>query len=360
MAKHKQVLSKKAVAKRKSSLKSAKSSTNKRRVMFALIFGLVGTYFIIQSFAAPPAPSVPFNIKEERFNDLNNRGGCVSEDDQLIISGNNGYLAPGQSFSYTTKTPDCENNARVIHMFVNWAPKSSRNAPKLELTATVAAHERWLGWTPTYYATENHIGQIIFGQAQVPTFNVKNAAGQSALCMFSSFRDPTNYTFTIKNVSTVTATNIYFLSQDQNDWPDYFLASDNCASTDADRDGFSDGFEHYKAMFSEGGRGGTDWAPPPGLNYLKACGTATPNDEFDYWAPDMNDDNTVNQTDINIIQSFVGKGDGRNWFHINEWAGAYPQPESGPWLRYDMNIDGYVTDADVAIIKGYLGKTCGV
>jgi hypothetical protein len=348
---------KKAI-KKKSNSKTAKSSNNKRRVLFAIIFGLVGSYFIIQTFAAPPSPSVAFKIKEEKYVDNNTQEGCVSEDDQLTLLGNNGYLAPGQSFTYTTKTADCGGNDRVIHMMVNWGPKSSRNPPKLELSSSIVAEETWAGWTPTYYASENHIGQAVLAMAQPPTINVKNSAGQASLCMFSKFSEPKNYAFTIKNIGSVTATNIVFISTDQNDWPDYYL--DDCAPSDADRDGFSDAFEHYKAMWSMGGRGGTAWAPPPGLNYLKACGTTTANDEFDYWAPDMNDDNTVNQTDVNIIQSYVGKGDGRNWFHINEYAGANPQPESGPWRRYDMNIDGYVNDADVAIIKGYLGKTCGI
>ncbi|HEX7259655.1 MAG TPA: dockerin type I domain-containing protein, partial [Candidatus Saccharimonadia bacterium] len=100
------------------------------------------------------------------------------------------------------------------------------------------------------------------------------------------------------------------------------------------------------------------WSPPVGLNYLKACGTPSPNDEFDYWEPDVNDDNVVNQADVTIAQSYVGQGDGRNYLYINDYVNANPQPETGPWRRYDMDMDGWVKDLDVNIVRSHLGKLC--
>ncbi|HEX7260001.1 MAG TPA: hypothetical protein VF272_03675, partial [Candidatus Saccharimonadia bacterium] len=224
--------------------------SRKQAAIFILAFGVIGCIFVFNSIAGPPSTSQPFVVKNEVFEDRNIPGGCVSEDDQLDIIGNNGYLAPGQTYTYTTKTPDCDRNDRIIHMVVTWGPKSSRNMPTLELSSIVAANELWAGWGSTYFAAEDHVGKRIVATAKPPTVNVKTSAGSASLCMFSKFNEPKNYTFTIKNTGTVTATNIAFSSTDRNDWPDFYL--NNCRTSDADRDGFSDAAEHYKAMWSAG------------------------------------------------------------------------------------------------------------
>ncbi|MBX4197400.1 hypothetical protein KW801_02490 [Candidatus Saccharibacteria bacterium] len=315
-------------------------------LIFAAIFAAVGGYAIWKSLAAPRV-SQAFAVAET-YADRNLKLGCVSEDDNLRVLGNQGYLNPGQSLTYTTKTPDC-NNERAINMTMSWGnTKSSKGQGQLKLTAVVPASEKWTTYGSAYYLAEDHTGKVV---------NATYSGSSAQLCMFSDFQQdqtPRNYSFTITNISTSKISGINFLSTDDNDWPDDW----NQCKSDADHDGFSDAYEHYKAYMSEGGHLGQPWNPPVGTNYLKACNNTTaPNDEFDAWPPDANDDNVVTQADVDTFQSYAGQGDGQNWTGINNVPGYY-QLSTGSWRRYDLNNDGYVTQADADIVKTYLGKSC--
>lgn len=89
---------------------------------------------------------------------------------------------------------------------------------------------------------------------------------------------------------------------------------------DSDSDGFSDVVENYL-----------------GTDPKNACGPST-------WPPDVNDDKTVNSTDLDwmgrAIKNFSAKG-----FHNK---------------RYDLNTDGKINITDRSIMLLYSGKSCGL
>jgi hypothetical protein len=336
-------------ANRKNSSKSLLGRTNfssRNLLVFAVIFAAVGGYIVWKSLAAPRLPVQPFALAE-RYTDRNLKQGCVSEDDNLSLVGNQGYLNPGQSFTYTTNTPDCSND-RVINMSLSWGSNTKNSKAQLQLTAAVPASEKWAAYGSAYYLAEDATGKIL---------NATYSGSGAKLCMFSHFDDtPRNYSLTITNTSTSKVSGINFLSTDDNDWPDDW---NQCKGSDADRDGFSDAYEHYMAYMSQGGTLSQPWSPPVGTNYLKACNDSTPDNEFDAWPPDTNDDGVVTQADADIAQSYIGQGDGHNWVGINITPGYY-NLSTGAWRRFDLNTDGYVTSADIDIIRTFLGKSCPV
>ena len=341
MAKHKKRMAKKNTRAKTSSYKGLKRKAplnSRLLLLFVIIFAAVGSYAVYRSLAAKPVASSGMKAVETQH--MVNRGGadldptCIDEDDELVISAT-GSIQPGESFQYTANTEDCRYNQRAIVMKLSWTSQQRKNPAKLELSSVTHGSD-YSSWSPPTSGT---------------TINTTRTVSPSALCMFTWDINGENYntSFNIKNVSSVTAYNVSFVLLDRNDWPDYYYQE--CQIQDADADGWSDSFEHYMAQVT---RGNVSYGEA-GMDYLKRCGTPTPNDEFDYWPPDMNDDNKVTQADIDFLATYLGQGDGKTAFSIN----TYPfSRASALWRRYDVNLDGLVNDADTLILKTHLGESC--
>jgi hypothetical protein len=184
--------------------------------------------------------------------------------------------------------------------------------------------------------------------------------GVAELCMFpaTNFTAPTGYTITVTNVSTTTASTVSITGKDYNNWS-YFYWNE-CLAADADHDGWSDSYEHAMAQLTyPTGNYLYGWLPA-GSDYLRSCGTATPNDEFDFWPPDLDDDGVVTQADVDLLTPHVGEGNGIPWSQMSPNSGtpAYFNSHTGAWNRFDLNADGWVDAKDVALLQSYLGKRC--
>ncbi|WP_248341757.1 dockerin type I domain-containing protein [Anaeromyxobacter paludicola] len=263
--------------------------------------------------------------------------GCVSEDDALSWSAA-GYLAPGQSYTFTPRYPDC-NDPRAVMVHV-----AAETGASLRISTVVPAAD----------GNSNDPGQA--GMA----IHADTRSGVAQLCMFpnTSGIGSAGYAITITNVGTTTANAITVSGKDTNDWPYYYWA--DCLAADADHDGWSDSLEHAMAQLVYPTGNYLYGATPAGSNYLRSCGTPQANDEFDFWPPDLDDDGVVTQADVALVSAHVGEGNGIPWSAITPDPNL---PQSfwshvGAWNRFDLNADGVVDAKDVAIVQGLLGARC--
>jgi len=288
------------------------------------------------SLTVSPAPLT--TLSESYFFRWDAIKNCVSEDDTLDWSAM-GYLAPGQSFTFTPRYPDCKDARAVM----------------VKVTADTGASLRVSTVVPLPDGISNDPGQ------QGKTIVADTAGGLARLCMFpnSSYSLPTGYTITVTNVGTTTASTVGVTGKDYNDWPIFYWSE--CLGADADHDGWSDSYEHAMAQLVYPTGNYINGALPAGSNYLASCGTAQANDEFDFWPPDLDDDGVVTQADVNLLAAHLGEGNGIPWASISPNSGV---PEAywnhvGAWNRFDLNADGYVDAKDLAIVQGLLGTRCG-
>jgi len=78
------------------------------------------------------------------------------------------------------------------------------------------------------------------------------------------------------------------------------------------------------------------------LHYAACPNTSVPDDETDAWAPDFNDDKTVNVVDIGELRPVFGSVSG---------DGTYD-------ARADLNMDGYINIVDVGTLRPYFNLSC--
>jgi hypothetical protein len=263
---------------------------------------------------------------------------CVGEDDTLDWSAA-GSLAPGQSWSFTPRYPDCKDARAVM----------------VRLAADSGAVLRISTVVPAPDGVSNNPGQA--GTAVTAT----TVHGAAQLCMFpnTSFTEPRGYTITVTNAGTTGASNVTVTGKDYNDWAYFYYNA--CLTADADGDGWSDSYEHAMAQLIYPSGNYLDGALPAGSDYLRSCGTATANDEFDFWPPDLDDDGVVTQADVDLVTANLGQGNGIPWSQISPSSGIpqYFYNHVGAWNRFDLNADGWVDAKDVALVQGLLGRRCG-
>ncbi len=248
---------------------------------------------------------------------------CVGEDDFIWWQAS-GSLAPGASYTFTPQKPSCGLRALMAH--VNWS------GSQLDLSTNFPV------------APNSHI--------------VAPPVGNTAsVCMFpyTGITPPyVSYSFTITNVGTSTASNILMKGEDANDWTIHFYSQ--CMNADADHDGWNDSIEH--TMQDVGRFMSTDYNNTlKGSQWLASHGSNIPDDEEDFYPPDFNDDNVVDQTDVNRIISYLGQGNGIGFYRLSPNRDAYYMGDQAfPWRRFDLDGDGYVTQKDVDMVQGSVGR----
>jgi hypothetical protein len=299
---------------------------------------LKGTQATLVAEASLTVDSAPLSlVSESYFFRWNPSATCVSEDDTLDWSAA-GWLAPGQSWSFSPRFPDC-NDARAVMVHV------AAGSSALLRVSTVM---------PVSDGISNNPGQA--GK----TIAATTAGGTAQLCMFpnTSFTAPTGYTITVTNIGTTTASNVTLTGQDYNDWI-YFYWSP-CLAADADHDGWSDSYEHAMAQLIYPTGNYLNGALPAGSDYLRSCGTPIANDEFDFWPPDFDDDGVVTQADVDLLAANLGQGNGIAWAQVSPNSGIpqYFWNHVGAWNRFDLNADGMVDSKDLAIVQSMLGARC--
>jgi hypothetical protein len=167
-----------------------------------------------------------------------------------------------------------------------------------------------------------------------------------------------NYSVTVTNVGSAAATSVKLSGQESNGYAANY--GPFCNRADADGDGWNDTLEQGTIDLTAPAAGTTQQQYDVlGADYLQARGsTTTPNDEVDSYPPDLNDDGTVNQSDVDAISGWTGQGTGVPLARVN-YTGVGPdsyQAQSGLWRRYDLNGDGLVTAADVAWVQAEVGR----
>lgn len=280
----------------------------------------------------------PLGLVEERyFFRWDASKACVSEDDTLDWSAA-GALAPGASFTFTPRYPDCENARAVM----------------VKLAAGAGASLRLATVVPADDGLSNELGQR--GTPLV----TETVGGTARLCMFpnTTFTAPAGYTITVTNLGTTTA-DVSLTGKDYNDWLYFYWRE--CLETDADGDGWSDSYEHAMAQLVYPTGNFNDGALPAGTDYLRACGTAAAYDEFDAWPPDLDDDGAVTPADADLLAAHLGEGNGVPWASISPNPG---RPEFfwnhvGGWNRFDLDADGWVDLRDLEVVQGFMGARCG-
>jgi len=313
---------------------------------FAVLFGFVGGYALLKSFAAkPPANSptyTPMAVQYENFQDqsspnANQQGGCVGTDDFLDWNVA-GSLKPEKAYTFTPTHPTCASaETPVAFSHLNW------DASQLELSTTV----------PNKDSDSQDPAQI--GK----TIAAGGYANQANACMFFNSLSATglaySYSFTVKNTGTQTAYNVSLKGGEHNGWVSQEY--NDCARADADHDGWSDALEY--SMETEDNVDCCVTNAYLGTNYLRVTGTNTPNDEADFYPPDFNDDNQVNQADVDTITSYLGQGNGIGLAELTNHYSTDPTDMNHnkfAWRRYDLDGDGMVTNKDVDMVKRLVGQ----
>lgn len=261
---------------------------------------------------------------------------CIGEDDRSDWTAS-GYLDPGASFVFTPKFPQCNNQRAVMVKLVSSDPTA-----QLEVSTVVPAAD----------GISNNPAQA-GSTLTVPTRN-----GVAQLCMFpNSVFTTANYAITVRNTGSARVSSVAVTGKDRNDWGALYWQ--DCLAADADRDGWSDSYEHAMAQLLYPSGNYLYGEKPAGSDYLRSCGTGASNDEFDAWPLDLDDDGAVTAADLAQVNAHLGQGNGVSWDRISPNAG----PENfwnhlGDWNRFDLNGDGWVTSADASLVSQSLGAVC--
>jgi hypothetical protein len=255
-----------------------------------------------------------------------------------------GQIAPGDSYTYTPPWPiSSASEVPAISASLEWSGSTT-----LRMTSAVPMNGQVSAADPRV----NHVGQTI----SAPVID-----SSAALCMFfvppgdgSTF----NYSITVTNVGSAAATSVKLSGQESNGYVANYAPF--CNRADADGDGWNDTLEQGTVDLTAPAAGTTEQKLGVlGTDYLQGRGsTSTPNDEVDSYPPDVNDDGTVTQADVDAISAWVGQGTGVPFARV-DYTGVGPntyQAQSGLWRRYDLNGDGLVTAADVAWVQAEVGR----
>jgi hypothetical protein len=277
-------------------------------------------------------PEVPLALDhEEYYFRIPAESDCLGEDDELdwVASG---FLAPGESFSFTPAVGSCYAHPAAISVVASWTEGS------LELRATVPDAD-YSSWDEDQYG-RNVVAPVFARRAQ--------------LCMFPEFSsDGVYYTITVTNRSQHAVSGIRIHGRHENDWSYFYYA--RCMHADADGDGWNDSLEHTMANLLYP-NGYIDGIFQPhilwGSNYLRARSKSTvTNDEIDAYPPDFNDDGRVDEHDLAAMDDAIGQGNGIPMWKIDPNPGSRSYRENTlPWRRYDLDGDGFVADEDRRVL----------
>ncbi len=311
-------------------------------VVFVLLFATVGSYYAFKGFAASPHTTTstttnsPMTVTNEYYNWRTPAyaNTCISEDTWMDWAAT-GSLKPGESYTFTPKYPLCAQHSRFAQ--VTW-----QGSTKLVLSTAL------VGGTSTFDNSHDYnlTGKVLTG-AQVGNKATVCAYDGGGLNRLSdgTIVASASYSYTILNEGTVTATNIQMTGKDRTAYIDqeYY----KCILADADGDGWNDGIEYTMAVLSET----SNFTGLNGTAYLRATGTASADDEFDFTPPDFNDDGKIDQTDLDKINAYLGQGSGVTLDQVRPLQGF------GAWRRFDLNGDGKVNQEDVNMVIPLVGQT---
>lgn len=251
-----------------------------------------------------------------------------------------GQIAPGDSYTFVPR----------------WPISSASEVPAM------SASLRWTGSTTLRMSTAvpmNDQVSVTDHRGQPITAPVVN--NTSELCMFflpSSSVPTFNYPLTITNVGNAAATAVTLTGQTSNGYTANY--GPFCNRADADGDGWNDSLEQGIADLTEPAvEDPTDTDSVLGVDYLSGrSASAARNDEVDSYPPDVNDDGSVTQADVDDLSGWVGQGTGVPLARVDfTGIGSFSyQQQSGLWRRYDLNGDGMVTAADVAWVQAEIGR----
>ena len=337
---------------------------------FVAVFGLLGIYTMIASFASPrtaPVPTSPLSYTQSwqaRYaDDRGLNSGCFGVDDTANWQGK-GTLAPGASYTFTPSYPTCSiSEIPMIAMHVSW---SGSTQVKLETTNPFASASVANNMYGPYY---NNIHEV------APVTADASGNQQANLCMWLDGTEtvyaqklvapPTqltqNYhlpwTMTITNTGSQTANITASSGYEANGWQMNLYPA--CRRADGDNDHWNDSLEMVMEdnTYLAGGLNNPQ-NNFQGSNYVAASGTSTANDEIDFSPADFNDDGVINQADIDTVSSHLGEGDDVSIDQIgpNQGTPGYFADEVKTWRRYDIDGDGRVTQHDIAWVKTLVGQ----
>ncbi len=280
----------------------------------------------------------PMSLEQERYYfRVAGSEECLGEDDELTWEAV-GSLAPGESFSFSPAYPGCNGHPAAITVVSSW------NVGALKLSSTVPDVD-FASWDA------DQEGQAITAPI------VGNTA---QLCMFPAYTAAgVNYTITLTNNSSETVHGVVLNGRHENDWSLFYYP--RCLNADADGDGWNDSLEHSMANLVYP-NGYVDGVYQPdilwGSNYLRAeAQTAAADDEIDSYPPDFNDDGWVDESDLALLESQLGHGNGIALEQISPNPGAlWFHQNTHPWRRYDLDGDGWVGDEDWLVVEQLAGR----
>jgi hypothetical protein len=289
-----------------------------------------------------PAPSTPapMTLAQESYSGPNSGSDtCLGVDDQLKWEVN-GSLHPGESFTFTPERPLCRASENpYLNAKVTW------DASQLRLSSVAPA-------ISNTSSDDEQLGKPIVA----PMLD-----REASLCMFTSPMSQSEpvipYSFTVTNTGTQTANVVRMSGETTNGWPFYFYR--RCFKADADGDGWSDSVEQVMSVLTYHGCGGVldPYDACMGSNYLRSVGTDAADDQVDFYPPDLNDDNRVDQSDVDRVSAYLNQGTGYSIDMISPNPGDpnYLYKQAAGWRRADLNGDGYVTVADADIVRQLRG-----
>lgn len=283
--------------------------------------------------------TLPLSLVSEdvQFQGSNGDDSCITEDDYLYWQAE-GYLDPGETFTYAPPLPACDGYIAAISVSASWSGSG------MEIKTIV----------PDTDMTSDNLEQQ--GMQLYASPNGTTAQ----LCMFPHFLNGSrDYTISITNRSAEPITGIRIRGRSENDWPYLFYSS--CFEADGDNDGWNDSLEHTMSLMVYP-IGYIDGVYQKnilrGSDYLKSIATSGDGfDEIDGYPADFNDDGAVDAEDLAILSGYLGEGNGipletitPNRDTAGFWNNVFP------WRRYDLDADGYVGDEDAEIVEALIGK----
>lgn len=306
-----------------------------RVIIFIVGFAVIGGLMLWRSFAST-GTYVPMRVTMENYFVRPTDQLCVHVDDELDWKAE-GSLAPGESFTFTPKRPSCDGEVPMMSAYASW------DTSDLEITTTVPYKEHMSN--DAEQQGKQIKSQRVGNRAYICMFPWQNKFGTGPESQYY-------YSFTIKNAGNTTAYAVAMEGKQENGWINYFYH--RCLNADADQDGWNDAIE-YGMEYMMYRYVNSDETTKQFLasNYLRAQGTSTPGDEVDFYPPDFNDDNRVDQTDVNRIGQYEGMGNGISLDRLSpNWGDATAfNKQVFEWRRFDLNGDGYVNSSDINIVK---------
>jgi len=301
-------------------LKTGVSLSAPKTVLFSLAFAIVGGIVLLTTLAASPKPTNSGGTQTYKpmtyTQYVNATGvgggftGCMQNDMELRGSAQ-GSLNPGESFEITP-FPTCWTEG-----FATFSMRATWDQSDIKLSTITPSDAE---------AAMDHPNQLI---------NAVSYGNTARLCMYMrtpTDRIPTYAKFKLTNTGSQTAYNVKFdLVDAGNAWVQFMIT--NCLRSDANNDGWNDGFEQMLLQF--GGRSS---------DYLSST-------DQKLYPPDQNGDGVVNQSDIDVVNGHVGEGSS-----CPVWAWrCSPGCPVGIYLKSDLNADCKVDQKDVDTVQKLIG-----